>query len=227
MTLRADNQFPGGTDRYGYDGGQGATWSDPNLINYRQPRGDQLHADGAGGSRRGRCQLRCAHSRHWPAAGQLRRPGNTWAIANQPPSLWQYFAITVPNDPNLLGWDLRLTNVTAARQCILPPCMCAATPRLRQNNPYYWYPWQSVSWPSGYQWASSADWTGDPYNADLTAAPAILAMGMGNPLQPGNYHVGVFNSSGTTPDELYPGEPGHRAPDIPSPSRLCLLPTAR
>src|SRR5207248_19626 len=37
MTLRTDNQLPGGNDGYGEDGGQGPQWSSATLINIANP----------------------------------------------------------------------------------------------------------------------------------------------------------------------------------------------
>jgi hypothetical protein len=91
-----------------------------------------------------------------------------------------------------------MTNVTAPSGTAPTLYVCRDTAP-SASNPYFWYPWFGNAWPSGYQWVAGNDWTGDGYNADGTLASGqILAVGMGNPLQPGVYYVGVLNSSGVS-----------------------------
>src|SRR5881394_1688637 len=46
--------------------------------------------------------------------------------------------------------------------------------------------------------AASADWTGYSSAANGTNESGhVLAMGMGNPLEPGNYYIGVLNGNGS------------------------------
>ncbi len=69
-----------------------------------------------------------------------------------------------------------------------------------QSNPNGWNPATSSTWPSGYQWQAGYDWTGDYYDRDGTYRYSqILEMGMGNPLQPGTYYVGVISTTGVNP----------------------------
>jgi len=126
--------------------------------------------------------------------------GSTRSITNQPVGKWQYFVFNVPST-NTLGWDLRLNNVTSG-----DPRMTICRDQLPYDlsshayNGGYWYAYVSATWPSGYSWAASYDWTGwvyDPVNISTTGR--LLAMGMGNPLEPGTYYVGVNVGSGTSP----------------------------
>src|SRR4029077_5712812 len=69
-----------------------------------------------------------------------------------------------------------------------------------QGNPYSWNPPTASSWPSGAQWTPGYDWTVEPYdNNGVYRYGQILEMGMGNPLQPGNYYIGVVTTTGNTP----------------------------
>ena len=131
--------------------------------------------------------------------------GNTAQVVNQPAGKWQYFVINVPTDANLLGWDVRLTNVTSGS-----PTLSVCRDLLPPGNGQGWYPYYNSTWPSGYLWGAGPDWTGDYYNADsIDAYGQLLEMGMGNPLQAGTYYVGSHQQRRDDPDELQPGEPGN------------------
>jgi hypothetical protein len=109
--------------------------------------------------------------------------GNSASKTNQAAGIWQYFQVVVPaGDTNLLGWDLRLTNVTAGSPQIyvsrdtLPPASGIA---------YY-----STAWPSGAGTGGGADWTG--------CGGPLLEVGMGNPLEAGTYYIGVQDPTYTS-----------------------------
>ena len=113
---------------------------------------------------------------------------------NQPAGVWQYFGITVPS--NAFGWDLRINGATNGN-----PYLYVCRDQLpSQSNPNYWTPASSSAWPSGYQWQAGYDWTGDYYDYNgVYRYSQVLQMGMGNPLQPGTYYVGVISSTGVNP----------------------------
>ncbi|MBC8094913.1 MAG: LamG domain-containing protein [Akkermansiaceae bacterium] len=127
-------------------------------------------------------------------------PGSTHTITNQPPGKFQYFIFNVPTT-NALGWDLRLINASG------DPRLTICRDRLPfdlnthdYNGNYWYYPWTSTSWPSGYSWGAADDWTSYYYNpGGYYYYGKLLAMGMGNPLQPGTYYVGVNIGSGNAP----------------------------
>ncbi|MGC3957329.1 MAG: hypothetical protein QM813_05030 [Verrucomicrobiota bacterium] len=55
----------------------------------------------------------------------------------------------------------------------------------------------ATSFPTGYQSAPGNDWAG--YSQDATGANEnghLLAAGLGSPLSPGNYYIGVFKGTG-------------------------------
>ena len=127
--------------------------------------------------------------------------GASRAITNQVANKWQYFIFNVPT--NTMGWDLRLTNIATSGNPYLTICRDRLPFDLNShdNNGNYWYyPWTSTTWPSGYSWGAGYDWTSEYYNPDGYAYYGkLLAMGMGNPLETGTYYVGVLSGSGNNP----------------------------
>ena len=199
MTLLTGNQLPGVSDGYGNTGGQGNTWYNSSLINIPNPAVTNytlmVQAEQAGGDAGYTVVVHAIG----PQPVAFDAPGNTWAISNQAAGIWQYFIINVPS--NAFGWDLRLTNVTYSNNQRPQMYVCRDTaPSL--NNPYFWYPQYNASWPSGYQWVVGGDWTGEEYDPSTNGLDTgqyesgwVVAMGMGNPLQPGTYYVGVINNN--------------------------------
>ena len=120
-------------------------------------------------------------------------------VTNQTPGLWKYFRIDVP--AGVLGWDVRLVNVTGGspQMVVRRDQLPGSLNTLWANGNYYWSPQSMPDWPSGNQWAAGDDLTGYRYEADGTDAYGRgLHMGMGLPLEPGTYYVGVTSASGTT-----------------------------
>jgi len=132
--------------------------------------------------------------------------GGSVDVTGQASGTWRYFRVNVPAGP--LGWDLRLRNVTSGRPRIVirrddlpegfytnPGCCPGLSGRGR--------------WDSGWTWAPSGELTGRNYSAyDPQTGQGgqdeygrAVSMGMGTPLQPGAYIVGVSDiaSPGTTP----------------------------
>jgi len=94
---------------------------------------------------------------------------------------------------NALGWDARVLNVlTGAPKIIISRDdlgLNIVSPGFR--------PGFDSSWPSGANWIADKDWTQRSFSSDgaTNEDGRILAMGMGRPLQPGTYYIGVYNSS--------------------------------
>ena len=192
MTLQTNALYPTPLDRYGNDGGVVPAWSNDRLIQVANPvAGDYtLLVDAAmynGVYTNASGTLRV----HPLTAPPIAFDGGLFSANGIHPALsWRYFSITVPS--NAVGWDVRLTNVTSGdprmvvRRDLVPDTLLSSGA-----------PWAQKQWPSGAQWAAGLDWTGYPYDPDGTNQNGhILQMGMGNPLEPGNYIVGV--SSGTS-----------------------------
>ena len=187
---------------YGDDGGVGAQWSGYSSIN--------PSADPAPGVYTLAVQQTSPYSDtsyavdvHLRITGftpmSYDSAGNSMSVTNQPAGWWHYFQIVVPSDTNLLGWDLRLTNVTSG-----DPQMVVCNGELPLSSgtfgmdwPYESMPWGGITWSEGDQWDGEMDWTGEQYNPDGSYPDVnMLEMGMGNPLQPGTYYVGVYDGYG-------------------------------
>src|SRR5262245_58501703 len=121
--------------------------------------------------------------------------GGSNTVVNQQGNTWNYFRIDVPT--NTLGWDVRLVNVSTSsaprlviRRDLLPSSLTTGpwgTPSIQTNC------------PTTTQWAAGADWTRRTFAANGVTSEdgRILAMGMGQPLEPGTYYIGVINNIGT------------------------------
>jgi hypothetical protein len=106
-----------------------------------------------------------------------------------------YFRVDVPD--NVLGWDLRITNVTSGSPKL---AICRGFIPTALGTSQNFFPWQDKTWPLGAQWAPGHDWTDKFFDFNGIADDGrILATGMGRPLQPGRYYVAVF---GTTPSPI-------------------------
>ena len=197
MTLRRGTLIPKPTDAYGNDGGSSAEWSDTSFIDIPNPTpGLYTMVVQAGSS--GGVYVDANFTILIQATGSTPLPFDAGVlnVTNQPSGTWRYFYVTVP--ANTLGWDLRLTNITSGdprlvvRRDQLPTSLSTLT-----SSGSGWGAGSATSWLSNYQWAASSDWTGYNNNADgPNETGHILASGMGNPLSPGNYYVGVFNGTG-------------------------------
>ena len=107
---------------------------------------------------------------------------------------WKYYRVTVPEDPELLGWHLNLTNVTGTaapkitvRRDRLPPSGASVTPT-------------SSTWATGASWAQDADFTGlmtNPGGLAMNGRQFLAARGPNRPLVPGTYFVGVLAGAAT------------------------------
>jgi hypothetical protein len=125
---------------------------------------------------------------------RLAFDGGTSAVAGQSPTAWRYFEVVVP--AGVLGWDLRVKNITGGtpelvvRRDILPA----------SASGNWGSPESSPTWPSGNSWAGGVDWSGRTYDVHAPLYQRVgerLVMGMGRPLEPGTYYVGVYNSHAT------------------------------
>ena len=118
-------------------------------------------------------------------------------VANHPPGTWRYYRIDVPAGP--FGWDIRLLNVPAngnsprlvVRRDQLPSSLSSSG---------WSAPQTSLTWPTGNAWAAGSDWSGRQSSPDgrFSESGRILAMGMGRPLEPGTYYIGIIDSGSDT-----------------------------
>ena len=194
MTMLMGSGLPSLADGYGNNGGQGASWNNPTLINIGNPVTTNytlmVQAEQAGGDAGYTVRVHAIGPQ--PVAFDASSGNNTYTITNQAAGLWQYFAITVPS--NAFGWDLRLTNVTYSNGQY--PAMYVSRDVAPSSNPIGGVNSYYASWPSGYQWNVSGDWTDEETDPDgQYEGNWVLELGMGNPLQAGNYVVGVINNT--------------------------------
>lgn len=119
--------------------------------------------------------------------------GGAYDIVNRPPE-YQFFAyVDVP--ANALGWDLRLTNVVSGG-----PQLVICRDYLPVDNKTVGLgsdPYASKVWPGGARLAVGSDWTGRDLNPDDSSSRGtVVALGLGRPLQPGRYYIGVVGTDG-------------------------------
>lgn len=112
------------------------------------------------------------------------------SISNHPGRDWRHFKVIVPEDA--LGWDIRLTNVTAGAPRLV--VRRDSLPSGLANTPGWSLPGTTGNWPPNNQWAPVPDWTRRSLSPIGTNEDGrILAMGLNRPLQPGVYYIGVSN----------------------------------
>ena len=103
--------------------------------------------------------------------------GGSVNVSGQSPLEPRYFQVTVPENAAILGWDVRLKNVSGSPRV-----------RIRRDQvpddgggANFFDPSAMSSWATGQQWNGTTS----------------LVMGMGRPLQPGTYFISVYNTSST------------------------------
>jgi hypothetical protein len=122
--------------------------------------------------------------------------GGSSSVTNQSTRTWKYFRVAVP--PTADGWDLRLQNVIGGQPRLV--IRRESLPATLANSPWT-APGAATSWPTNAQWAPVMDWTRrsqSATNANLNEDGQVFACGMGRPLEPGTYFVGVYNNHQTT-----------------------------
>ncbi len=125
-------------------------------------------------------------------AEPLTFDGGSVTRASVPAGKWEYFRVEVP--AGALGWDVRAVNVVggrarlSVRRGVLPDSLGSGGFPTTCGWPEF-----ATNWPGGAQWAAELDWTGREYSADGTSELGqVWAAGMGHPLEPGTYYVGVL-----------------------------------
>jgi hypothetical protein len=181
------------SDNYGNYGGTNFQWTGNSLITVPNPFGTynlSVYAASAAGLYSSASYVVRVHA---VPPTDVSFDTGSFAVADQPAGQWNFFRITVPADA--LGWDLRLVAVTngAPKMVVsretLPISLGTFSPNSSWPNAcdnYCPIPWIGSEWAATNQWAGSDDWTG-------CGGGQMLAMGMGNPLEPGTYLVGVHD----------------------------------
>src|SRR4029079_12314930 len=107
----------------------------------------------------------------------------------------RYYSVDVPAGAE--GWDIRMTDLTGPVPVMVVRRDYVTGPP-DQITPG-WAPWTFTTWPTAYQTNAGIDWTGYTSNPGNIPTPPRLVSGMGRPLEPGKYFVGVYNNSTTAP----------------------------
>jgi hypothetical protein len=201
FTLRADARLPRCYDLfYGSLGGWIETWKNTNMANIPPVAGTctvLVQAAGVTNSYPDASYTLCIVP---VVPGGLEFNGGYAHVTNQPAGSWAVWSVQVPGDPLPLGWDLRLTNVTSGDPRLV---ICRAQPPVDTTSKtatgQAWSWGTATAWPEKYQAAPVIDWTGLGYSHDYQGQTGrVFAVGMGNPLEPGTYYVGVASSTGNT-----------------------------
>lgn len=117
--------------------------------------------------------------------------GGSVTITDQDPARGGYFVVDVPT--NALGWDLRLTGVTSGKPQIVVsrdtlPVDLVTTGGFSGAT--------RTNWDTAERWAATRDWTERAQNSDgVSEEGRVLMMGMGRPLEPGRYYIGVLGAT--------------------------------
>ena len=198
VNLLAGTNLPFAPDAYGGEGGANGGNIDEFIVSTVNPPTNGVYslivkaAYGNNGYSNATYTLR-VHRVNPPV---LMADGGLAPIANQGGGSYRYFRVDIP--AGVLGWDLRLTNISTVaspgdnnhrilvRRDLLP----------EGSGNFHWiFPQNHTEWTSGYQWGSYTDWTGRGYDfTGLTnEIDRIFAVGTGRPLEAGTYYVGVIN----------------------------------
>lgn len=196
MVLRDDELLPKPEEAYTAYGGWTAKWSDDGegLIHIPNPiAGNYRLLVEAAGATNATYTLEVYAVPVVPVAFD----GGTQTVTGHPGDTWRYYSVSVPD--NAVGWDLRLTDVTAGEPRLV---ICRDTTPAgfasRMASGGTWSPYTATNWPSGWQFAPERDWTGYASSAGGTNETGrLFAAGVGNPLEPGSYVIGVANRTAT------------------------------
>ncbi|MGA2502132.1 MAG: hypothetical protein ABSH20_30685, partial [Tepidisphaeraceae bacterium] len=205
MSLRADGMLPQPYDTtYGSLGGWTATWSDGNMIRIPAPA-PGLYTLLVQAATYSGTYLNAGYTLAISSKPLLPVPFDAGTITTKQFSDdWTYFLVTVPADA--LGWDLRLTNITAGdpRLVIISGTNYPFNLSTRTASGGSWSPYTATNWPAGWQIAPDTDWTGYRQSAaGSSQAGTVFMAAMGNPLQPRYYVVGVTSgTAGTTTNPM-------------------------
>jgi hypothetical protein len=194
MVMRSDSQLAKLPDTYGTSGGWTATWADDKIIRVPTPTAGVysvlVQAAGVSGKyTNATYTIDVSAQQPQPLAFD----NGLAAVTNQPSDGWSYFSITIPT--NVVGWDLRLVNVTSGDpRLVICRDQIPYNMSTRTASGAVWGPFTNTTWPTGYQVAVDKDWTGYTTSAVGTNETGrYFTAGMGNPLEPGTYIVGITN----------------------------------
>ena len=121
------------------------------------------------------------------------------SVDGLPANEWAYYEVTVPDDDNLLGWEVRVESWAGVR-----PYMVIRRDALPDDS---WIN-NSINMTSGTNWSSGGfavtgagsintrDWSGRHASAAGSSYESyLLCFPVGQPLQPGDYYIGFTSLS--------------------------------
>ncbi len=194
MNISQESPFASPSETYGAsDGGWGGIRSDNGLVTIQAPAGVYTVLVTARGASNPTPEPDAVFDLAVTARGEERIAfnGGTLAVTGQPTQTWKYVRVTVPE--GALGWDLRVENVQSGR-----PRMVIRRDDLPVNySTSPWYLATSSAWGTGDTLAVTTDLTGRQYAPRVAGQSAIeeygrrIAMGLGAPLAPGEYVIGI------------------------------------
>lgn len=192
LRLRNDQNLPLDVSAYGQDGGYRGTWEALTNRLVNPAAGPYTLTVLANSSGTNWPQLQYTlHIHAESSAPNLAFDGGSARVTNQS-DLWRVFTVNVPS--NAVGWDLRLVNVSNGS-----PRLVIRRDQFPAGLSSSGVSFTATTWPSGAQLAPDADWTllNEADGSSITGR--VFQVGMGNPLQPGTYYVGITNLDGVTP----------------------------
>ncbi|MBL8785709.1 MAG: hypothetical protein JNJ59_12445 [Deltaproteobacteria bacterium] len=192
------------------EGGHYPAYSDDDIITVQAPAGTYTITVTAQTASGPTPEIGASYGLEITARGEsiIALNGGTAAVVDQDSQTWRYFKVTVPEGP--LGWDLRLENVVSGRprmvirrddlpiQFYTDPCCYPALP-LR------------TEWQTGWTWAPAGELTqrnyayydDQTYQGGAEEYGRRVSMGLGSPLEPGTYYVGISDTyQGQTGDPM-------------------------
>jgi hypothetical protein len=203
LRLRNDGRFPLDLASYGQDGSYKGQWESTNQVSITSPTSGvyqvSVLANGRNTSFPASHYTLRVHAEGAPPRLSFDG-GSTTVTAHS--NLWKMFVVTVPT--NATGWDLRLANVTnGSPRLVVCRDQLPVSLVSRLASGTAWSAYTSTNWPSGAQLAPTTDWTGfnEPDGQSITGR--VFQVGMGNPLEPGTYYIGVTNLAATTTPTSY------------------------
>jgi hypothetical protein len=190
-------------ETYGHDAGENLNnFVHPSLINVANPTNTIFTLIVMARSTSGTFQ-NASYTLRLNASGSigLNFDDDTSTIPSQAAQTWKYFRVVVPT--NALGWDLRLLNVTSGVPRLV--IRREGLPNSVSTTPWS-TPGSATSWPTNAQWAPGPDWTRRSQSFEsstISEDGRVFAVGMGRPLEPGVYFIGVYNNNTTGTSTSY------------------------
>lgn len=116
---------------------------------------------------------------------------------------WEFFEVSVPEGSGVLGWDLRLIDINqgAAPRMVVAKNVLPKRLASEDEDGRSISPGKESEWQNGWSWLANQTWSRRSRNPDgSTVGGKILSMGMGSPLVPGKYYIGVKGSGSVAMD---------------------------